>query len=383
MEAKAVLFALLRRELNEAFRDTQIKEPLAPEVLTAVFSLAQDHDLAHIAAHALKKLGIGQEEPVAKDLDRRQMESVYRYMQLNHEYERICKTLEQRQLPYLPLKGSVIRPLYPQPWMRTSCDIDILVREESLPAAISALTDTLHYTEGAKDLHAVSLYSPGGIHLELHFRLIQETLAINATDRVLCRVWEEAIPAAPGAFRYVMPDALFYFYHIAHMAKHVGSGGCGIRPFMDLWLLNHKLAHDRRAREILLEEGRLLTFAKAAEAVAEVWFSQAPETPLSQQLESYILDGNTYGTVENLASVGQARSGGRFRYYVNRIFMPYGQLKAHYPIIQKHKWLTPLYQLVRWLRILFTGRAKWAVGELSAAGTARDTAELLKQLEIV
>ena len=35
--------------------------------------------------------------------------------------------IKKVQIPFLPLKGSVIRQYYPEPWMRTSCDIDILV----------------------------------------------------------------------------------------------------------------------------------------------------------------------------------------------------------------------------------------------------------------
>ncbi|MBO4954226.1 MAG: nucleotidyltransferase family protein, partial [Clostridia bacterium] len=35
-------------------------------------------------------------------------------------------------IDFMPLKGAVIRQYYPEPWMRTSCDIDIHVKKDRL-----------------------------------------------------------------------------------------------------------------------------------------------------------------------------------------------------------------------------------------------------------
>ena len=51
------------------------------------------------------------------------------------EYENLCSAFEKAQIPFLPLKGSVIRKYYPEAWMRTSCDIDILVHDEDVGRA--------------------------------------------------------------------------------------------------------------------------------------------------------------------------------------------------------------------------------------------------------
>ena len=57
------------------------------------------------------------------------------------------------------------------------------------------------------------------------------------------------------------------------MAKHfVSTGGCGIRPFLDIWVLNHKIDFNREKREKLLSDGGLDVFAKQAELLSEVWF---------------------------------------------------------------------------------------------------------------
>ena len=43
-----------------------------------------------------------------------------------------CNALEKAQIPFVPLKGSVIRKYYPEAWMRTSSDIDVLVHKEDV-----------------------------------------------------------------------------------------------------------------------------------------------------------------------------------------------------------------------------------------------------------
>ena len=55
-----------------------------------------------------------------------------------------------------------------------------------------------------------------------------------------------------------------YFYHIAHMAKHLQQGGCGIRTFIDLWILDNLPTIDTLKRNDLLKSGGLLQFSQSA-----------------------------------------------------------------------------------------------------------------------
>ena len=97
---------------------------------------------------------------------------------------------------------------------------------------------------------------------------------------------------------------MFYFYYIAHMAKHfVETGGCGIRPFLDIWVLNHRIDFDREKRDKLLSDGGLDVFAKQAELLSEVWFGNAEHTEITRQMETYILRGGVYGANTNRIAV--------------------------------------------------------------------------------
>lgn len=52
-------------------------------------------------------------------------------------------------------------------------------------------------------------------------------------------------------------------------------------------------------------------------------------------------------------------------YILNRIFVPYDKLKYLYPVIIGHRCLIPFVQIYRWLNIIFSGRAKRSIRELS------------------
>ncbi|MBR7146523.1 MAG: nucleotidyltransferase family protein, partial [Oscillospiraceae bacterium] len=208
----------------------------------------------------------------------------------------------------------------------------------------------------------------------------------NDSRDVLSCVWEDAREKTPGSFQRCMSDEMFYFHHMAHMAKHFETGGCGIRPFLDVWILTHRKAHDRKKREELLRKGGLLTFAQAVEQTAEVWFSGVGADAVTKQIGDYILRAGIYGNRENRAAIGQAKMGGKLRYVLlRRVFMPYEYLKAEYPVLEKHRWLFPFYQFVRWGRMLFGGGLSRTAKELKANAGSSDemfanAAELLERL---
>jgi hypothetical protein len=251
----------------------------------------------------------------------------------------------------------VIRALYPEPWMRTSCDIDIFISTADLDRAVNALVEKLHFTNEGAISHDVGLMSESEVHLELHYDLI-EPMYFEEASKVLERVWEDVVTCDGFAYQKRMSDELFYFYHIAHMAKHFLHGGCGIRPFIDLWILDNRTEYDKEKRDALLEAGGLLVFANSARALTEVWFGNGEENEVTQAMEEYIFGGGVYGNIENKVAAERNRGVSKFRYVWNCIFQPYDAMVKTYPILEKKKWLYPFYHFKRWFRILSRGVSK-------------------------
>ena len=367
MNTEQVLFALIRSVICGKAVSEDIKLTCTGEMLEGVYTLAAKHDLAHLVGQAVSKLALPDSDILTK-CKQAAMSAFVRHMRLGYEYKRTCQALEEAQLPFMPLKGSVLREFYPEPWMRTSCDADILVKQTDLEAAATVLKETLGYRFTGRSGHDLSFFSPGGIHIELHFDLVEDGRA-NASGEVLSRVWEDASPADGYRFWHVMSDRFFYFYHIAHMAKHFETGGCGIRPFIDLWLLDNVVKGDPSPRDTLLQSGGLLRFATAARRLSRVWFDGEAADALSGRMEGFLLYGGAYGSVGNRVALQKKEGSSQLRYLFSRVFVPYEKLKAYYPILEKHRWLMPVMQVRRWFLLLKPDVYKRTKGEWIASSS--------------
>lgn len=338
------------------------QDVLAEEELALLYRLSKAHDLAHIVGDALIKNDLIPEGELRSKFDKQLMMAVYRYERINYELDCLRTVLNEVRIPFLPLKGSVIRQDYPEPWMRTSCDIDILVSEAEADRAAQLLVERLGYRKEGQGSHDISLFSEQGVHLELHYSLIEGNW-VGHMESILQSVWSYASLVADTS-EHTLSDEMFYYYHLAHMAKHFVYGGCGIRPFLDLWVLNHRVSFDREKRERLLEQGGLLTFAARAEELSEVWFGDGTHTDVTRQMQAYLLRGGVYGTTENRVAVQQVKKGGKLRYALSRIWLPYDVLRFQYPSLTGKKALLPLYEVRRWFKLLFRGGVRRSVNEL-------------------
>ncbi len=357
-----ILFEMLRASVFEADAPEKFAElNISEEELEALYRLAQAHDLAHLVGFALQKNESVKGYPVIKKIQKAHLLSVYRRERIDWEYHRLCEFLEAKEISYIPLKGALLRLLYPETWMRTSSDIDILVKPQVVEEVASALKAELSYEEKGPRLgHDIPLFSPGGIHFELHYCLREEK---KETDEILDTVWEHSAPEEGSAFRYRMEEEFFLFYHIAHAALHFKIGGCGIRPFIDLQLLRQKISYDEEKLLSLMKKASLLAFYENCIHLSEVWFGKACHTEITREMEDYLLGGGVYGNVENRIAMSQSKKKGKLRYFWNRIFMPFSSLSRYYPKLKEYPVLYPFYQGKRWIRILFGESRKRALQE--------------------
>lgn len=383
MDIQSVFFGLLQVAVCDKTASDELKAACTDETLEKVSALALRYDLAHLIGLGVSKLNLPQ-SGVAKQCMQQQMQAMFRFVQLEYEYNRVCDVLERAQIVFLPLKGSVLRQWYPEPWMRTSCDMDILVHEADLEKASEILQSQLQYTLAGRGAHDWAFSAPGGVHLELHYTVMEST-ELAMLPKLMESIWEEAAPADGKRYHMVLSDPMFYCYHIAHMAKHFEIGGCGIRPFLDIWVLQNKMAYQQDQREEMLKKGGLLQFASAAENLSRVWFSGAEADAISAQMERFIFGGGSYGGVENRVAVTRAKDKGRFSYLLGRVFLPYENMKQVYPVLEKRKWLLPFCHIARWFKRLFDGGVARSARELQANASITQektlsTAQLLEHL---
>ncbi|MBP3321555.1 MAG: nucleotidyltransferase family protein [Clostridia bacterium] len=340
--------------LGQAVGDEICKaaEELSEQTLRELFLLSKKHDLAHLIGFSLEKAGALPEGKAKEHFSKEQMLALYRYRRMEYEYGRICALFEAEGIDYMPLKGAVLRALYPEPWMRTSCDIDLLIKEEQTDSAIALLKSKLNCkSDGQKTFHDVHVHTESGVHLELHYNIKEE---LDPMDGVLLRVWDYALPEEGHPHRHLQSPEYLVFHQIAHAAYHFIKGGCGVRPLLDLWLLKKKTTFDEKKLAALLKEAGLSLFAKNLFLLTEVWFEGREHCPLTLEMEEYVLGAGVYGTVENAVAMGQEGENGKTHYLLSQIFMPYKKLKERYSVLKKHPLLFPFFTVYRWFKILFS-----------------------------
>ena len=345
-QAFRLFLALLRYEIcGTDLPEHEIK--VSNDLLEKVYLISAKHQLAHLAYAALVANNLlKQDDSLYQKFRRIFLNTLLHIERSKNTLQGIRVLFKEKKDDFIVLKGGALCSLYPESWMRNSCDIDILVREEGLGKASEALIQK-GYTFNGKTLHNSSFFSPQKVHVELHFKLND---SMFKDFSILENVWDTAAHDE-SENEYVLSDEVLYFYHVAHMAKHIANGGCGIRPFIDLWLLNHRTEYDAQKRTNLLKKEGLLAFETAAVNLSEVWFSNGQPDETSRMLEEYILFGGAYGNSGNKQAVMERNAGGAREFLFRRVFAPYEKLKALYPVVTTHKWLTPAFQVARWFRL--------------------------------
>ena len=367
------LIGSIRFEICEQKEKIVLPE-VSSQFLIELYKRSKAHDVAHLVGNALNKCGAFKSLPsdmqeseraaiskIKEKFTEQIFTAVYRYESINYELKQICQVLKKANIPFIPLKGSVIRRYYPEPWQRTSCDIDVLVKEKDADNAAEYLQTRLQYRCEEKWKHDISLFSPSNVHVELHFKLLDSDFK-QVKD--LIDVWSGDEISLLSDSEYQMSKELFLLYHIYHMAKHFIHGGCGIKPFMDLWVIKNKVGFDEEKAQKMLQESGLLAFFERSTDLVNVWFEGKEHSEITQEMEDYVLQGGVYGTLEQHIAMSQNKKGGKFRHLMGRIFLPYKSMVIYYPSLKKCPILFPFYQVRRWFRILFCGGRKAAMNEI-------------------
>ena len=363
-----LLVSLVREVMCEPRCDAADKS-FNPDQLSALLpmlKLAKEHDVLPIVAEALEAYSLPDEySAIVEKIARHKFVAVHRVTSILSEQTAVSQLFSEAGIRFILLKGAVIRNYYPEVWMRTSSDIDILLHKEDVEGAMELLKNKLEYTFYTRSPHDVSLFAPSGVHVELHFKLIEDARLPESAE-LLANAWEYAEPSRENGLEYIFNDEMYYFYHIAHMSKHFHNGGCGLRSFIDLWLMDNRMPCVADKRRKLLEKGGLDSFAKAVSALASVWLSGTEHTDITRRIEEFILPAGVYGNIDNMVAAGGAKKGGKFAYIMSRLFLPYEDLKNRYPKMGKHKILLPLLQIRRWLALLTPTGRKRAQSELGS-----------------
>jgi predicted nucleotidyltransferase len=357
-----VLFSVIRA----AFDLPVVSVDINADGFKALEIIAHKQKIVPIITAGLKKLGYS--EHISKSLFAEESKSVYDYTQRMVSLAEITDALESSSIPYIPLKGSVIRELYPQPEMRTSSDIDVLIHLEDLDKAIRVLeskTSFKYYKKERHDAHFVNQY----VHLELHFSL---EYSVEKISDALSNPWDNTI-SSEKPYRYVFTPEYNMFYIVSHAAKHfIQSGGIGIRPLLDIYVLRTHTDFDNNKVKLFCESAGILGFYNSCCKLIDVWFNGDVHDENSRLFEELVLSGCVFGS-QHLMIVSKKRRDSGKKYIRGRIFKTSEELGNYYPKCRKYPILVPYYQVVRWTKVFRLNKTKAYFSEFKQANSIDKT----------
>lgn len=379
----SVMFKLIRFSIDKAevfsFEKTDVL------TLEKIYALSEAHSITPIIAYALSKIDYSfkteQEKAIFNKFNKSLLKSVVKYENTNLFIESVKKTFNEQKIPFIFLKGWVIKDLYPEKYLRTFCDIDVLIKSESFEQNAKIVAKELNLKIKDRTLHDIMFSSPNNDVLELHHTLLEKG-RIKSAEKVLCDVWSKA--TVSDNYQYELPFEYELFYHVAHMAKHVLDGGCGIRPFVDFFVMQQR-QYDKEKFLNLIKKSDLDKFYERVVSLCAVWFGDKAADETDKVFEKYIIIAGTYGSDENYATVSKIKKKNGFKYFLSRVFLPYDELKQRYPYLNGKKFLLPFYQVRRWFSSLFKGHAKRRIKELKLTQNVNEerqnkTEKLFKKL---
>lgn len=268
------------------------------------------------------------------------------------EAEAVCAVFDKAGIDHLPVKGMVLRSLYPEADMRTMGDVDILIRPEQ-HERIRALMPTLGFSFVLESAHECSWGKPGILYMELHKALFAE----YETDfyPVFGDGWGLAKQVG-DTHRFTLSPEDHFLYVFVHFAKHYRGDGVGFRHLIDvIILLRNGGLTDFAYIERQLKTIGMLEFYRNILDVIDVWLGDGVPNEKTEFILTQIWNNGVYGTDEGHLTATAERAAGRslktakLNYAFHLLFPHYRDMVLKYPFLKKAPIMLPFMWPVRWV----------------------------------
>lgn len=326
------------------------------EINAELFRIVRKNAVANVIAAGIKKQGLQIPEELQKRFSIEMQNAELLYAAQAQQIELLCEKLEQKQIPFVLLKGARIRDFYPSPELRTSGDIDILTKADD--ETLHSLMQELGFTYDKDGGTTLNFRYGKIVEVELHRRLFDDGVSFHG---YFDSIWDR-VQRKPGwSYQYKMTEEDFYANMIAHFAKHFSRYGCGIRNALDvcLYLRNKPSDFSSEKADAILKELGLLAFERELRQLDSVWFGDGQMQQKDEDLTDYLLGCGTFGN--HRSKIAHKMSGekkSKFRLFWNHLFPSVAVMRGLYPVLDRCILLLPFCWVARWVRLLFKDRKK-------------------------
>lgn len=364
----------------------------APEDWEEIYRLADINNVTGIIANEIKQMpnDFRPQGNIKSYFNQNLGKTIQRYEVNEKAQDRIKSFMCENDIDFTFVKGSSVREFYPVPELRTSGDIDIIVRNEKFDSVLKALKKSdCQILQANPNVIVLNVY---GVEVEIHKDA--DVLGNYYNGRIF------DISRKNGN-EYLLDNYDRLLYVILHLAKHLKGRGAGIRMLMDMDVCIRAINNFDEQRLInMCTDAGIEKCSKMLLSFLNLWF----DTPVSKHydlnddlvdlLANAFLYGGVFGFKNNdLGShyVAQSSSSNnvgikdKIKAFFRWLFPPVTSVRNMYFYSSKHKLLIPLAYAQRFFEGVFI-RGRHSINTAKQIAKSDDTAmieaQILSELEI-
>ncbi len=339
-----------------------------PADMEQLYQICRFHGLEALAGSVLKNAGAVLPGAWSEAAEK----SIRKNILLDTERMKLLSYMESEGIWYLPLKGIILKDLYPDIGMRQMADNDILF-DSAYAKKMTEYMTSQGYQAVSVGIGTHDTYEKPPIYnFELH-RSLHHAAGDGKFAAYYETIKERLLPVDGTAYGYSFTDEDFYLYMVSHAYKHYSRGGTGLRSLLDVYVYLSAKGSAMDFAYIRKECGTLgiAEFEERSRQLAQKLFSKAFADCLinrdfsiltreEQELLDDVLTSGAYGTLDKASEKRFAKfrsgsgRGSRFRYLRFRLFPDKATVRVYFPFFDRHPWLMPVLWIYRPFRAVFT-----------------------------
>jgi hypothetical protein len=334
------------------------------------YQLALHNGLIGIMYHSIQK------DQVSTTLHDRLTKDYYTYISSDMKYHQAIKKINQllneHRIDHIFLKGSILKDLYPESYMRIMGDIDILIHDKDYTRVQKVFKEhdiLLSQKSSSNELYIMHQE----ISVEIHRKIDKDSHA--SINDFLAKPWDYAQQKNLFEFRLRPEFELIYLLH--HLSKHLKSSGIGMRSVLDISIYLKSFEHEidfPLLKDMLNKTGLSPLFTHILK-VNELFFGiQVNQQFLTSELltqERYLemidymvhsginITNNDILKIDDIHAPNTLKTKSFPLLILHVLFPKYKDMASQYNVLKTWKVLLPILWIYRWFHFTYLGLKKF------------------------
>lgn len=329
-------------------------EPVAmPEGMTleGLYAYQNEQDVSNMAYVALQKLGFSAGQ--LKELQEDYKLNMLREARFELGGQQVFDAFEKAEINFLPLKGAILKNYYPNPALRTFTDIDIYVGKD-FEKAEKVLFELGYEKTGFDEHNDVGYSKKPSLHIELHKELFPDDYDFEG---YFDEPFKHTDLKDGYKYYHLYKTDDFFIHVLCHLYKHFTFGGCGLRQYLDIYVMTKKMELDMDYIRSELRSFGMEGFLDTTLKLDRFFFDgEKPDDELIEIAE-FVFNNSTFGNAENRLVLDYDKQNGEKRtlwgnitYFMDRWQLKYSQMIPRYKVLKYLPFLLPFC----WIHKLLT-----------------------------